>query len=144
MKFWEKFKKLVSIRDLVFISIIFVLVFVFSFIEAANKVKVDFGEDALTVKSSRYAMTVGYDEIVSSEYLLLPEGGELLEGKDDTTVRTGHWKNDTWGEYYICADLAAEHCIVLHLDDGSTYVFSRRSSDMTQELFQELQTHIAK
>ena len=89
-------------------------------------------------------MTVGYDEIVSSEYLLLPEGGELLEGKDDTTVRTGHWKNDTWGEYYICADLAAEHCIVLHLDDGSTYVFSRRSSDMTQELFQELQTHIAK
>lgn len=142
MKFWEKFKKLVSIRDLIFISIIFVLVFVFSFIEAANKVTVDLTADTLTIKGSRYTMTIAYDEIISAEYVALADGGEVLEGKDDTTIRTGHWKNDTWGEYYICADLAAEHCIVLHLDDGSTYVFSRRSSEETKSIYQELLTHL--
>lgn len=144
MKFWEKFWKLVSVKDLIFITVIFIGVIIFSFFEAENKVTVDFGDDAVDIKAPRYSMNIPYDMIASTELMALPDSGEKLDGRDDMVTRTGHWKNDVWGEYYVCADLAAPNCIAAHLEDGRIFVFSRKSETTTAELFETLQTYLVQ
>ena len=142
MKFWEKFWKLVSKRDLVFGIIIFAAVIIFSFVESANKVKVEFAEDAVDIKAPKYSMNVPYDMVESIELVEIAEPGENVKGRDDMVTRTGIWENEAWGEYYACLDLQTSQCIVIHLDDGRTFVFSRRSNEETAEIFETFRTHL--
>lgn len=142
MKFWEKFWKLVSKRDLVFGIIIFAAVIIFSFVESANKVKVEFSEDAVDIKAPKYSMNVPYDMVESIELVEIAEPGENVKGRDDMVTRTGIWENEAWGEYYACLDLQTSQCIVIHLDDGRTFVFSRRSNEETAEIFETFRTHL--
>ena len=142
MNFWKKFWKLVSKKDLVFISLIFVAVIVFSFVETQNKVKVSFGEESVDVTSAKYTMNIPYELIKDVQLMDLPEAGKVISGRDDMTIRYGTWNNDHFGEYYICADLAAENCIVVQLKDGRFFLFSRLSTAETSALFETLQTYL--
>lgn len=142
MKFWEKFWKLVSKRDLVFGIIIFAAVIIFSFVESANKVKVEFAEDAVDIKAPKYSMNVPYDMVESIELVEIAEPGESEKGRDDMVTRTGTWKNETWGEYYACLDLQTSQCIAIHLDDGRTFVFSRRSNEETAAIHETFQSYL--
>ena len=142
MNFWKKFWKLVSKKDLIFATLILVAVVVFSFFESQNKVKVTFNETAVDVVSSKYTMNIPYDMIERAELTALPEAGTVVSGRDDMTIRYGTWNNDLYGEYYICADLAAENCITVHLKDGRVFLFSRLSAEETAGLFDTLQTYL--
>ena len=142
MNFWKKFWKLVSKKDLVFITLIFAAVIVFSFVETQNKVKVTFNEASVDVVSAKYSMNIPYEMIDYAQLEALPEAGHVVSGRDDMTIRYGTWANDRFGEYYICADLAAENCIVVHLKDGRFFLFSRLRAEKTSTLFDTLQTYL--
>lgn len=138
MKFWEKFWKLVSRKHLIFGIGLFALVIAMSFFETENKVRVDFTETEIRIRSSKYSMTVQYDLIESAQLLPLAEAGTVIDGSDNMTLRTGTWKNAVWGEYTICADLSTSNCVAMQLTDGRLFVFSRKSDAETEELYQQL------
>lgn len=142
MKFWEKFWKLVSVRDMVFVTVLFALAIALSMLESANRVKVTFDDDAVDVKAKRYSMNIPYDMVERIELVEMPEKGNVVEGSDDMSLRTGNWENETWGSYYVCADLAAANCIAVHLDDGRIFVFSSRSNQKTSEDFARFQSYL--
>lgn len=142
MSFWEKCKRLVSWKHVISAIAFFALAIALSFIDSADDVSVSFEQDSLIVSSKSYKMTVGYHEIENAELTAIADSGENISGSDNLTLRAGRWKNEVWGEYNICADLDCTNCIVLHLNDGSTYVFSRLSNKETENIYQELLTHL--
>lgn len=135
MKFWEKFWKLVSRKDLVFGILLFAVVIAMTVFETYNKVKVDFSDAAVDIRTSKYSMNIPYDMVDSIELVALPDAGTVIDGTDDMAARTGLWENETWGEYYICADLNSPTCIVAHLEDGRIFVFSRRNEEETAQIY---------
>lgn len=135
MKFWEKFGKLVSRKDLIFGILLFAVVIAMAAFETYYKVKVEFSDTAVDIRTSKYSMNIPYDLVESVELVALPEAGEVIDGADDMAARTGLWKNETWGEYYICADLNSPSCIVAHLEDGRIFVFSRRNEEETAKIY---------
>lgn len=136
MKFWEKFWKLVSRKDLVFGILLFAVVIGMTVYETYHKVTVEFSDTAVDIRTSKYSMNIPYDQVESIELVELPDAGQVLDVTDDMTARTGLWKNEIWGEYYICADLNAPSCIVVHLKDGRIFVFSRRNNEETHKLYE--------
>lgn len=144
MKFWEKFWKLVSKKDLVFVTLIILIAVIIPLVQSANNVKVTFGEDAVDIVSRRYTMNVPYEMVESIELTELPDGGENLSGRDDMVTRTGKWKNEVWGEYYACLDLQTSQCVVIHLNDGRIFVFSRKSNEDTISVYETFQNHLTK
>ena len=136
MKFWEKFWKLVSRKDLVFGILLFAVVIAMTVFETYNKVKVDFSDTAVDIRTGKYSMNIPYEMVESVELTALPDAGQVMDGADDMAARTGLWENETWGEYYICADLNSPICIVAHLEDGRTFVFSRRNEEETTRIYE--------
>lgn len=138
----KKFWQLVSKRYLVFGVVLFALVIGTSVIEAENKVKVEFGETAVDIIAKRYALNIPYDMVDSIELVQMPDPGEILDGRDDMSIRYGTWTNEVWGEYTVCADLSASNAIAVHLNDGRVFVFSRKSNEETQSIFDTFQSHL--
>lgn len=139
----KKFWQLVSIKHLIFGTALFLVVIGLSFFESSNKVTVTLGEDAVDIKAAKYSMNIPYAMVDSVELTSLPDRGNVLDGSDDMTVRTGFWNNTTWGDYYICADLASTDCIVVHLNDGRIFVFSRKNNEETSDIYHELQNRLS-
>ena len=141
-----KFRDYFSLKHILFAAALLLIMMLFAIRQSNNMVKVYFEDTQLEIVSSKYTMTVGYDEILSAELVTAPDPGEKRDEDawDDDLIRTGNWKNEAWGEYCVCADLDPTNCIVLHLDDGSTYVFSRKSNATNQELYEKLQEHLQK
>ena len=139
----KKFLNTVAGRYTIFGLILFVVVLGISMVEAHYRIQAEFSDTQVTITSNRYTMTVRYDLIESIELVDMPDRGEHVDGKDDINIRYGIWNNDTWGEYYVCAIPNATNCIVMHLNDGRTFVFNARSNDYTADLFAELESHLA-
>ena len=138
MKFWEKFWKLVSRKDLVFGILLFAVVIAMTVHETYHKVQVEFSDTAADIRTGKYAMNIPYDLVESVELVELPDAGTVIDGADDMAARTGLWKNETWGEYYICADLNSPTCIVAQRKDGRVFVFSRRNEVETEKDYRKL------
>lgn len=137
MKFWEKFWKLVSRKDLVFGILLFAAVIGMTMYETHHKVKVEFSDTAVDIHTSKYSMRIPYDQVESAETVALPEAGQVIDGADDMAARTGLWRNETWGAYYIYADLNSPTCIAAHLKDGRIFVFSRRNEEETKNDYRQ-------
>lgn len=138
MKFWQS----ISTKDFGFGVILFALVIAVSILQPSNKIIAEFDEDAVDIKSSKFAMNIPYDMVADLELMEKPDMGQPLTGRDDMILQTGQWKNDIWGEYYACVEIATDNCIVIHLTDGQTFVVSRRDNAETQKVFEEFQHHL--
>ena len=142
MKFRDLFSSR-SIRQLIFVVLLFALLIPIAIWDSDTQVKVQFSDVDVFVKCDRYNMTIPYEDIASVELADLAEPGEKVEnGFDNDIIRAGMWKNDTWGEYHICADLDTTVCVVIKLEDGRTFVFSCKSDKATAEDYKELQAHL--
>lgn len=130
-------------RYTVFGLCLFLVVIGFSMVESHFRIDVALNDTEIVVNSNRYNMQVQYDLIASAELVEMPDRGERVDGKDETSIRYGIWTNDTWGEYVVIAIPNATNCIVMHLNDGRTFVFNARSNDYTAELYAQLQSHLA-
>lgn len=131
-------------RYLIFGLCLFAVVVGVSLVEAQFRIEVAMTDADITVTSNRYNLRVEYDLITSAELTEMPDRGENIDGKDETSIRYGVWSNETWGEYTVLAIPNATNCIVLHLNDGRIFVFNARSNDYTAELFGQLQDHLSK
>ena len=138
MKFWQS----ISTKDFGFGVILFALVIAVSILQPSNKIIAEFDEDAVDIKSSKFAMNIPYDMVADLELMEKPDMGQPLAGRDDMILQTGQWRNDTWGEYYACVEIATDNCIVIHLTDGQIFVISRRDNAETQKVFEEFQHHL--
>ena len=105
-------------------------------------IKVTFGGEALDVVTNRYSMNIPYDMIESVEIGDLDKDDEIITGKGDIALRTGHCVNKDWGEYYGILDLQTKKCVVIRLDDGRTFVFSHQSDEKVQSDAETLKSHI--
>lgn len=132
----------ISKKDLIFGLIILTLVIVISIFRPSKNVKAVFDETSVDIKSTQFSMNIPYDMVESLELTDLPELGENVDGYNNQVIQTGLWKNDTWGEYQSCLDLACETCVVVHLIDGRIFVISRQDQEATAEFYEEFQTHL--
>ncbi len=138
-----KFKDYFSLKHILFALALFAILIPFAIRDSNNQVKVSFDSTSIYVSSNKYNMDVSFDQIASAELTGLAEPGEKVEdGYDDDILRAGMWKNDTWGEYYIAADLDTTNCVVMHLDDGRIFVFSSKNNETTAALFDQLQGYL--
>ena len=143
MNFWKSFSKKSVLRQLCFVIVLFMLLIPVALWDSDTQIKVSFDAESVFIKSDEYNMTIGYDEIASAELTALAEPGEELEDTvDNDIIRTGKWSNDTWGEYYINADLDTTDCIVATLKDGRIFVFSRKDNEATAKDYETLQSHL--
>jgi len=133
--FMKKLKNFFSGKDALFLTIIFVAVIVVSLIKPSQNVKVDFDETSVDVLSAQYTMNIPYEMIESIQLTMIPEPGEIIDGDDNVSTRTGLWKNDTWGEHYLCLDEMTSNCVVVFLKDGRIFVFSNGSDEQTEESY---------
>ena len=138
-----KFRDYFSLKHILFAVVLMGLMLLFAFRQSNNTVKVNFGQDAVSVTSAKYSMSIQYADIAEAELTQLPEAGErTADAYDDDILRSGVWTNSTWGEYIIVADLDVHTCIRLTLEDGRVLVFSRKNDAATAEDFATLQTYL--
>ena len=134
-----RFRDYFSVKHILFAIALMGLMIFFAIRQSNNTVKVYFEQDQVVATSAKYSLGMPYDQIASAELTELPfEGDRVASAYDDDTLRAGVWHNDTWGEYYIVADLDAKNCIEVTLDDGRIFVFSRKNDSTTEEDYRQL------
>lgn len=138
-----KFRDYFSPKNIIFAAVVIALMLGFAMRQASNTVKVKFGDTSVAITSSKYNMTISYEDIVSVELADMADPGEKgPDGYDDEILRAGDWTNDAWGEYYICAYLETSKCVVIEVEDGRTMVFSKKNDKTTAELYETLLTYL--
>ena len=143
-EYFAKLKYLFKWRDLAFTVLLFTLILTVAFCRAEDMIQVNFGEDALDVVTNRYSMNVPYEMIESVEVGVLDKDDEIIQGKGDLALRTGHCTNKDWGEYYGVIDLQTSKCVLIYLNDGRLFVFSHQSDEKVQSDASTLQTYLNK
>ena len=144
MKFWQSFSKKAILRQLIFVLVLFGIMFLIAVWDSNTQVKVSFYDTDVYIKSDKYSLSIPYEQIQSAELEALADPGERMEDSyDNDVLRAGVWENDTWGRYYIVADLDTINCIVVRLDDDRIFVFSCKNNEKTEALYTELLTHLA-
>ena len=143
-EYFAKLKYLFKWRDLAFTVLLFTLILTVAFCRAEDMIQVNFGEDALDVVTNRYSMNVPYEMIESVEVGVLDKDDEIIQGKGDLALRTGHCTNKDWGEYYGIIDLQTSKCVLIQLNDGRLFVFSHKSDEKVQSDAATLQTYLNK
>ena len=137
------FTKKAALRQFLFVLLLFALLIPTAIWDSNAQVKVQFNADIVNVKCDKFRMSVPYADISSAELVPLAEAGDPMDNAFDNDIfRSGSWTNDAWGEYIIIADLDTTTCIKLDLQDGRTFLFSRKSDKATAEDFEVLQTYL--
>ena len=137
-EYFAKLKYLFKWRDLAFTLLLFALILTVAFCRAEDMIQVNFGEAALDVMTSRYSMNIPYDMIETVEIDNLDKDDEIIKGKGDIALRTGHCINKNWGEYYGIIDLQTSKCVLIRLNDGRLFVYSHQSDEKVQQDYENL------
>ena len=137
-EYFAKLKYLFKWRDLAFTVLLFALILTVAFCRAEDMIQVNFGEDALDVVTNRYSMNVPYEMIESVEVGDLDKDDEIIQGKGDIALRTGHCLNKDWGEYYGVIDLQTQKAVLIRLNDGRLFVYSHQSDEKVQQDYENL------
>lgn len=138
----KKFFQLVPLRHILFVLFLFAAVLLTSFVQNYFRINVEFSDTDISITSSKYSMRVDFDLVESIELMEMPDRGELVDGRNSSTLRYGNWKNDTWGDYVVLITPHATNCIVIHLTDGRTFVFNIRSNEDTASTYATFQTYL--
>ena len=138
-----RFRDIFSLKQIIMAVLVLTLFILIGLWDSATQVKVSFHEQSVVVKADKYQMDIPYDRVESVELVVLPEAGTGIKYDfDDNTMRSGYWENKAWGPHHVIVDLEAENCIVLRLDNGEIFVFSRKDTASTTELYHTLCAHL--
>lgn len=143
-EYFRKLKYLFSTKDLFFTVLIFVIIITMAFCKNAGMMDVTFGDTAVDIVTKQYSMNIPYDMVEKAELAEIPEENELIKGKGDITLKTGIWRNDSWGEFHACLDLQTKNCVLVHLNDGRLFVFSHDSDEATRRSCEMLNEKISQ
>lgn len=136
--------KLVSKKDMIFISIIFLVVIIFSLFTSGEAVELDFGSETMSINASGFAFTIAYQDVANIELSTLPELGTMDKGTDTASMKNGNWNNAIWGDYHLCVIPTNESCVVVTLTDGRTVVFNYKEAENTADIFSVFQEKLGK
>ena len=143
MKFWKSFSKAAVLKQLFFVLALFAVLIPIAIWDSNTQISTEFGADNVSIRSDKYTITIPYSDIAAAELTDLAEPGEkMTEGFDNDIIRVGLWKNDVWGEYYINADLDTTNCILVTLNDGRKFVFSKKDDRATEKMYTQLLTYL--
>lgn len=134
--------KLVSKKDMIFITCIFVAVIVFSLFTGGNAVEVHFGDEVMSIEATGFTFDIAYTDIEKAELTTLPELGTMDKGTDTTALKCGNWNNALWGDYHLCVIPDVDSCVVVTLKDGRTVVFNYKEAENTEGVFSVLQDYL--
>ena len=143
-EYFAKLKYLFKWRDLAFAVVLFTLILTVASCRAENMITVTYGEEAVDVVTNRYSMNIPYDMIESVQIGDVDEDDEIIKGKGDIALLTGHCMNKEWGEYYGIIDRQTGKCVLVYLNDGRLFVFSHQSDEKVQSDFETLQSYLNK
>ena len=125
-------------RNILFVIILFATAMLMGKCDSDNAVRIHSNDTLIAVNSKSYSMNIPYDMIADITLENVPDLGRVIDGKNNDSLRTGIWENESWGEYHLCMDPDASNCIVASLDDGRTFVFNRKSAEETEKIYQEI------
>ena len=141
-EYFAKLKYLFKWRDLLFAVLLFTLILTVAFCRAEDMITVNYGEEAVDVMTNRYSLNIPYDMIDSVQIGDVDEDDEIIKGKGDIALLTGHCVNKVWGEYYGIIDRQTDKCVLVYLNDGRLFVFSHRSDEKVQQDCETLLSHL--
>ena len=137
-EYFAKLKYLFKWRDLLFAVLLFTLILTVAFCRAEDMITVNYGEKAVDVMTNRYSMNIPYDMIESVQIGDVDEDDEIIKGKGDIALLTGHCTNKNWGEYYGIIDRQTDKCVLVRLNDGRLFVYSHQSDEKVQQDYENL------
>ena len=141
-EYFAKLKYLFRWRDVLFAVFLLGITVLFAFCSSENMMEVTFGDEAVDIVTAKYTMNIPYEMVESIEIAAYSKEDEQLQGRSDLALRTGIWKNESWGEYYACMDLQTDTCILVHLNDGRLFVFSHKSNEEVESDFETFQSYL--
>lgn len=125
-------------RNILFVIILFAAAMLMGKCDSDNVVRIHSSEDMIAVNSKTFSMNIPYDVIAELALEQVPDLGRTVDGKNNDSLRTGIWENETWGEYHLCLDPDATNCIVAYLNDGRTFVFNRKNAEETENIYRQI------
>ena len=137
-EYFAKLKYLFKWRDLLFAVLLFTLILTVAFCRAEDMITVNYGEKAVDVMTNRYSLNIPYDMIESVQIGDVDEDDEIIKGKGDIALLTGHCVNKVWGEYYGIIDRQTSKCVLIRLNDGRLFVYSHQSDEKVQQDYENL------
>ena len=137
-EYFAKLKYLFKWRDLAFTLLLFALILTVAFCRAEDMITVNYGEKAVDVMTNRYSLNIPYDMIESVQIGDVDEDDEIIKGKGDIALLTGHCTNKDWGEYYGIIDRQTDKCVLIRLNDGRLFVYSHQSDEKVQQDYETL------
>ncbi|MCD7745007.1 MAG: hypothetical protein LUI13_06985 [Lachnospiraceae bacterium] len=109
----------------------------------SESVYIEPGEDSILINSyTEDEITISYADITRMELCDEVDFGTLSEGTDDRRVRSGLWKNDAWGEYYLFALKKVKGDYILLETDETVVVFNYESAEVTQNFYSAFQEYL--
>ena len=136
--------KLVSKKDMIFVTVIFLCVIVFSLVTGGDTVEVGFEEAAMQITSTNFEFNILYEDVETIELTEMPDLGTMDKGYDTASLKNGNWNNAIWGEYHLCVIPDVDKCIVVTLKDGRTVVFNYKEAKNTEGVYSIFQEYLAK
>ncbi len=86
---------------------------------------------------------IAYGEVTGVFYAENVEFGTCIEGTDSRSVRSGCWRNEDWGEYFLCADKSVNTCVVI-TTERDIFAFNCESDKTTKDISETLKDWIAQ
>lgn len=129
-------------KDVIFITLIFLVVIIFSLVSGGNAVEVSFEQESMQIESTNFDFTIAYADVEKIELSTLPEFGTMDKGYDTTSLKNGNWNNDVFGDYHLCVIPDVDSCIVVTLKDGRTVVFNYKEVENTEGVYSIFQEYL--
>lgn len=121
---------------------IFIIVTLVSSFTGGTGIKLDFGEDVLTVSGpGKFSASVRYDSITALELVKLEDPGQAVSGDENSGYRWGTWHNSAWERYTLCAAKGLDTAICVTTTGGERLVFNYQNDETTvqiHEMFTQL------
>lgn len=116
---------------------IFIIVTLVSVFAGSTGIKLDFGEDVLTVSGPKqFSGSVSYDSIADLELVNLEDLGEVVSGDENSSYCWGTWTNSAWERYTLCVSKAADTAICVTTAAGERLVFNYQNDETTAQIYE--------
>ena len=127
-------------REIVAVLAVVVLFSIFAGQWKSNGVEFEFGETQMTITGPEGApapVTLAYAEIHSATLQEDLDLGSMEDGLDDSSYRSGTWRNREFDRYTLCSCVGLSEYIVLETAKG-TVVFNYQDADTTAHLYKAI------
>ena len=124
-------------KELIFISLILVVLIIMILSDTEVKILVNYDEEMLQITSPRLNVDIEHPHVLSVEMIGMPAsfGTKVGDSYEHEAYCAGTWENPDWGRYTLCVIPGNKLCILVKMD-SATVVFSCTTDEKTQTLYE--------